>query len=495
MPRGNLKTPGMRSAPKVLLPWAGWPVLVNRSLRQKSVLPDMDNEMSQPTKQEVVVKLRRQYARAGRQYKRQLLDQAVALFGYHRKAAIRALRGQAPPPRTVAVRLGRPREYDPQRLLPVLKPIWFAALQPCGSRFQALLPEWLPAYEQDHRRLDPDLRECVLAASARTFDRLLAPLRVNLLRRGGTRPGNLLRASIPVRGQWTEEGAGGLEVDTGALCGGALDDLHAWMFDGVDIRTDWTEQRALANRGQHATLEQFKDVEASLPFALRGVDSDNGGEFINHHLAAWLRERPVPVLLTRARPYRSNDNAHVEQRNWTHVRQHFGYDRYDEPAVVPLINVLCKGPLGQLLNHFLPTHKLEEKKKREGKSDLRVYGPAQTPYTRVLAAAEVTAAKKAELKTLHAGLNPFQLGREIERQKKEIQARRLRRAGKGRGDGVKPVHPPERNEGGRTAPGVPGFLRFQMEGAMGNTHYGATKPSSPAPRVTVTFGARRQTHV
>lgn len=381
--------------------------------------------MSQKTKHEVLTKLRRQYVKAGLAYKRQLLDQVIALLGYHRKAAIRALRAQPRPPRTVAAVLGRPREYDPQRLLPVLKPIWFAAFQPCGSRLAALLPEWLPAYEADHRRLDCDLRVCLLAASARTFDRLLAPLRVQLRRRGGTRPGSLLRQSIPIRGAWDEEGAGWLEIDTVALCGGALDDRHAWMLDGVDIRTDWTEQRALENRGQHATLTQFKDLEASLPFPLRGVDSDNGGEFINHHLVAELRGRPRPVLFTRARPYRKNDNAYVEQRNWTHVRQHFGYERYDDPAVVPLINALCKGALGQLLNHFLPTHKLKEKQKREGKSSLRVYGPAVTPYARVLVAAEVSAPKKAQLEALHASLNPFQLGREIERQKKEIEARRL----------------------------------------------------------------------
>jgi hypothetical protein len=144
-------------------------------LRQKSVLPDMDNDMSQKTKHEVLTKLRRQYVKAGLAYKRQLLDQVIALLGYHRKAAIRALRAQPRPPRTVAAVLGRPREYDPQRLLPVLKPIWFAAFQPCGSRLAALLPEWLPAYEADHRRLDCDLRVCLLAASARTFDRLLAP--------------------------------------------------------------------------------------------------------------------------------------------------------------------------------------------------------------------------------------------------------------------------------------------------------------------------------
>jgi hypothetical protein len=396
-------------------------------LSQKSVLPDVDDDMSQKTRKEVMGKLRRQYARAGPRFKGQLLDQAVEVLGYHRKSAIRALRAEPPPVRAPALRLGRPRDYDPARLLPVLKPIWFAALQPCGSRLAALLPEWVPAYEADHRRLDPDLRESLLAVSARTLDRLLVPLRVNLRRRGGTRPGSLLRQSIPIRGGWDEEGAGWLEVDTVALCGGCLDDRHAWMLDGVDIRTDWTEQRALENRGQHCTLAQLQDVEQSLPFPLRGLDSDNGGEFINHHVAAWLQQRKRPVLFTRSRAYRKNDNAHVEQRNWTHVRQHFGYERYDDPAVVPLLNALCKGPLGQLQNHFLPTHKLLEKR-RDGQRTVRVYGEARTPYARVLAATEVTAAKKAALRSLHRSLNPFQLGREIERQKKEIEARRLLRA-------------------------------------------------------------------
>jgi hypothetical protein len=304
-------------------------------------------------------------------------------------------------------------------LLPVLKPIWFAAFQPCGPRFAALLPEWLEAYEIDHRSLNPDLRQALLKVSARTLDRLMAPLRVKG-GRSGTKPGSLLRQSIPIRGMWTEEGPGWLEVDTVALCGGTLDDRHLWMLDGVDIRTDWTEQRALENRGQHCTLAQIRDLEQSLPFALLGVDSDNGGEFLNHHLVEYLLSRPRPVLFTRSRAYHKNDNAHVEQRNWTHVRQHFGYSRYDNPAVVPMINALCKGPLGQLLNHFLPTQKLEEKRRNANKIT-RVYGPAQTPYGRVLAAEEVSLEKKKELTQLHQRLNPFQLAREIERQKKRIE--------------------------------------------------------------------------
>lgn len=384
----------------------------------------MHTDMSQKTKQEVLARLRRQYVRAGLEYRSRLLNQAVELLGYHRKAAIRALRAEPIMNKGPIIITGRPREYDPEKLLPVLKPIWFAALQPCGRRLAALLPEWIPAYEEDHRRLESDLRQSLLSASARTLDRLISPLRTGLKARGGTRPGSLLRQSIPIRGQWNEEGPGWLEVDTVALCGGSLDDKHLWMFDGVDIGTDWTEQRALENRSQHCTLAQIKDVEQSLPFPLCGLDSDNGGEFMNHNLVRYLQLRPRPVLFTRAQPYRKNDNAHVEQRNWTHVRQHFGYERYDNPEVVPLINTLCKGALGQLHNHFLPTNKLE-KKRRVGKRIIRLYGDAQTPYQRVLAAKEVSAQTKAQLQQLHGQLNPFQLQRDIQRQKQLIEKRRL----------------------------------------------------------------------
>lgn len=382
--------------------------------------------MSKETKDQILVRLRRRYATAGLEHKGKLLDQAIELLGYHRKAAIRALRPNQPAKVVLKVNLvlGRPKTYHPEKLLPVIKPIWFTAFQPCGSRLQALLPEWLPAYELDHKQLDGDLRQCLLQASPRTLDRLLAPLRVGLPRRGGTRPGSLLRQSIPIRGAWTEEGPGWLEMDTVALCGGRLDDLHLWMLDAVDIRTDWTALRALENRGQACTLQQIAQLETDLPFPMLGLDSDNGGEFINHHLEAYLEQRPRPVLFTRSRPYHSNDNARVEQRNWTHVRQHFGYERYDNREVTPLINRLCQGALGQLLNHFLPTHLLKEKRKTAERT-VRVYGPAVTPYVRVLAAPEVGESKKAQLRSIHQQLNPFSLAREVERQKKQINRLRL----------------------------------------------------------------------
>ena len=377
--------------------------------------------MSQITRQEVLEKKRGRYARAGKEHRTKIINELVELFGYHRKAAIRAL--QARPVIHVPFVLGRPKEYDSDQLLPPLKAIWLHALQPCGLRLKGCLPDWLPAYEQDHRRLNADVRRALLAASRATLDRLLAPARVQHRRRATTRPGTLLRHQIPIRTDWNEYEPGFLEVDTVALCGGVLDDRHGWMFDAVDVHTTWNEMRGLPNRSEAATLQEIRDVEASLPFALCGVDSDNGGEFINHHLAKHLQERPQPVAFTRSRPYRKNDNAHIEQKNYTQVRQWFGYERYDHPAVWPLVNALCKGALNQLLNYFLPTLKLKSKE-RVGSRVVRQYGPAVTPLVRVLACAEVTAQTKQRLESEKKKLNPFALRREVDRQLKEIETHR-----------------------------------------------------------------------
>lgn len=383
----------------------------------------MNTKMSQITRQEVLVAQRDRYARAGKEHKTKIINELVELFGYHRKAAIRAL--QLRPVIAAPFVLGRPREYDPDQLRPPLKAIWLAALQPCGVRLKACLPDWLPAYEADHRRLNADVRQALLAASRATLDRLLIPARIEHRRRATTRPGTLLRHQIPIRTEWAENQAGFLEMDTVALCGGTLDDRHGWMFDAVDIHTTWNEMRALPNRGEAATLLQICDVEASLPFPLRGLDSDNGGEFINHHLIKHLHGREKPVAFTRSRPYRKNDQAHIEQKNYTQVRLWFGYERYDNPAVVPLINALCKGELNWLLNGFLPTMKLENKE-RVGSKVVRKYGPTMTPLSRVLACPEVTAETKQRLRAQKQTLNPFALTREVERQMKVIEQNRRR---------------------------------------------------------------------
>src|SRR6266481_5034912 len=383
----------------------------------------MDKMINPTTRREVLKKLRRRYERAGAEHKRKLLDQAQELLGYHRKAAIRSLRAPMvePVPRMIS---GRPVSYEPRVLLPWLRPIWQATDYACGRRLAAMLPEWIPAYEQHERRMPGEVREKLLTASGRTLDRLLEPLRGQGVGRSLTRPGTLLRHQIPIRGSVWEEGrAGWLEVDTVALCGGSVAGEFVWMVDGVDYATTWVEVRAMWGRGQAGTLAALRDVEASLPFELLGLDSDNGGEFLNYHVLHWLQKRRRPVFMTRSRPYKKDDNAHVEQKNWTHIRQCFGYERHDNPEVVGPMNELVKGAYGQLLNYFHASLKLERKEHKGGKIQ-RIYGAAQTPLARVLASAQVSEATKQRLRQHKAKLNPFALKQVVARSLKAIASLR-----------------------------------------------------------------------
>ena len=387
----------------------------------------MDKTMSQTTRKEILERLRRRYRNAGPEHKRQLLDQAQELLGYHRKSAVRAL-GAAQVEPAPWINAGRPVSYEPKVLLPWLRPIWQATDYACGRRLVAMLPEWIPAYEAHERKLPVEARDKLLGASARTLDRLLEPLRGQGLGRSLTRPGTLLRHQIPIRGSVWEEGkAGWLEVDTVALCGGSVAGEFVWMVDGVDYGTTWVEVRAIWGRGQAGTLAALQDIEAGLPFALLGLDSDNGGEFLNHHVMKWLQQRARPVFMTRSRPWKKDDNAHVEQKNWTHVRQCFGYERHDNPQVVEPINLLVKGTYGQLLNYFHASLKLERKERSEGRLK-RIYGAAQTPLARVLASSEVTPQTKLRLQKEKARLNPFALKRQVDRSLKSIAAMRQARS-------------------------------------------------------------------
>ncbi len=382
--------------------------------------------MSQTTREEVLKKLRRRYESAGEPHKRKLLDQAQELLGYHRKSAIRALRAPARIAGPVIL-TGRPVSYEPSLLVRWLRPIWQASDYACGRRLVAMLPEWIPAYEQHERAMPGEAREKLLQASARTLDRLLEPLKGQGRGRCLTRPGTLLRQQIPIRGSVWEEGqAGWLEVDTVALCGGSVAGEFVWMVDGVDYATTWVSLRAMWGRGQAGTLVALRDMEAGLPFALLGLDSDNGGEFLNHHVLGWLQKRPRPVFMTRSRPYKKDDNAHVEQKNWTHIRQCFGYERHDNPEVVEPMNELVKGAYGQLLNYFHASLKLERKEHQGGKIQ-RIYGAAQTPLARVLASAQVSEATKQRLRQHKAKLNPFALKQVVTKNLKMIAAMRQER--------------------------------------------------------------------
>lgn len=384
--------------------------------------------MSEKTKKEVMLKLRSRYERGGSEHRKKLIDQAVELMGYHRKSAIRVLGAKTRVKGETPGRAGRPKKYDSNLMLPALKAIWLKGQQPCGRRLAAMMPDWIPSYEAFYRTLGGAAREQLLEASSATLDRMLTPLRAKYgPGKRGTKPGTMLRQEIPIRGgSWQENEAGWMEADTVSLCGGSSSGEVIWMLDSTDICTTWVEMRAMYGRGQQAAVEQLADIEGDLPFPWLGLDSDNGGEFINRHVLSWCQKgRPQPIYYTRSRPYRSNDNAHIEQKNWTHVRHWFGYERHDNAEVAPLINAVAAGELRLFLNLFSPSMKLRSKEQNAAGKERRFYDDPLTPYARVLASPQVSVKKKAELKELKARLNPFALEAAIEKKLRAIhQVRR-----------------------------------------------------------------------
>mgnify|MGYP001036821123 CR=1 FL=1 len=222
-------------------------------------------------------------------------------------------------------------------------------------------------YEAEHGALPEAVSTSLLAASASTLDRLLKAFRV-AHPKGlcGTKPGTLLNKQIPIRCEhWDVSIPGFVEADTVAHCGNSLAGDFVWSLTMTDILTGRTECRATWNKGAQGVITQIKAIEAALPFPLKGFDCDNGSEFLNHHLVRYFSGHPDQPSFSRSRPYRKNDNAHVEQKNWSQVRHLFGYDRFDNPRLVDLMNDLYANEWSQLQNHFCPPLKLKEKS-REG---------------------------------------------------------------------------------------------------------------------------------
>jgi hypothetical protein len=195
--------------------------------------------------------------------------------------------------------------------------------------------------------------------------------------------------------------------------------MFAFSVDCVDIATSWTEQRAVWGKGEHGVLEQIKHIEQTLPFPLLGFDSDNGSEFLNHHLLRHFLDRKRPIAFTRSRPYHKDDNAHVEQKNWTHVRQWLGYDRFDNPAIVPLLNQLYTQEWRLFHNFFCPSVKLISKQRVASKT-IKRYDSPKTPYQRIMASSLITDSMKDKLTEQMATLNPFRLRQAIEKKLKRI---------------------------------------------------------------------------
>lgn len=378
--------------------------------------------MSLQSKFEYLQKIVTRYRKAARDEKKMLLDHVCEICSYHRKHAIRVLREKV---HQKISRLRKPRGrkhvYDDPLITRVLKDIWRAANLPCSKRLKAMLPLWVPYFEYD---IPQPIAQKLETISASTIDRLLKPSRGKYRKRGlaTTRPGSLLKHHIPVKtNQWNETVPGFLEADTVAHCGSSMAGSFVFTVNATDLATGWSEQRAVWGKGERDVLAAITNIEHLLPFKVRGFDCDNGSEFLNWHLEGYLQKRKRPVQFTRSRPYHKNDNAHIENKNWTHVRQYLGYQRFDKPELTALLNELYTSEWRWFMNAFMPSVKLIEKK-QAGSKIIKKYDAAQTPLARVLASPHVSPARKRELKEQCQNLNPFQLQKSINQKIKHILA-------------------------------------------------------------------------
>lgn len=372
------------------------------------------------SRREYLEAIGKRYRKAARKEKSIILGEFCATCGYNRKYAIRLLRKKLLP---APIRKPGPVPIYPkgQLLLP-LKRIWFATDQMCSKKLKAAIPLWLPFYEGEYETLQPDVRQKLLAMSAATIDRLLKPLRA-LYKKGrcSTKPGTLLKNQIPIKTHnWDVTKPGYFEADTVAHCGNSMAGDFVFSLTFTDIFSGWTENRAVWGKGSQGVLRQIKNIEERIAFPVLGFDCDNGSEFLNHHLVKYFTDRPkAPVQFTRSRPYRKNDNAFVEQKNWTHVRQLLGYDRFDNPELVPVINELYMNEWGLFNNYFCPTLKLKEKQRINSKYTKK-YEPPLTPYQRLLDSDDVSNDAKRILGSVYNSLNPFKLKRNIDDKLKAV---------------------------------------------------------------------------
>jgi hypothetical protein len=378
--------------------------------------------MSSRSKREYLEAIYQRYKAGSRQQKKLILDEFCAACGYHRKHAIRLLKKFRRFSKPKQKKKGRLPVYQTESIMVPLKRIWLAANLPCSKRLKAVLPLWMPGYAQQYGDLAEEVTKALQAISPASIDRLLKPVRVKYKGRGKstTKPGTLLRKQIPIKtNQWNESRPGFLEADTVAHCGTSMAGMFAFTLDCVDIATGWTEQRAVWGKGETDVVAKIKDIEASLPFPLLGFDSDNGSEFLNYHLLRHFADRNHPVQFTRSRAYHKDNNAHIEQKNWTHVRQWLGYHRFDNPKIVPLLNDLYTSEWRLFHNFFCPSVKLIEKQRIASKT-IRRYDTPKTPYQRIVESPDISAEVKKKLSDLFKTLNPFQLRKAMEKRLKKI---------------------------------------------------------------------------
>lgn len=377
------------------------------------------NFMSQPSKQEYFRIMHARYQRArSDEDKSAILDELCEVCDYHRKHAIRKLNRPLAKAKPKARRKVRGTTYN-AKVIGVLKAVWEAAGYPWSVRLKALLPLWL-VWIRIHYALTPAHERQLLAISARQMDRRLQPHKLKLKRRlyGRTKPGPLLKHQVPIRtDHWDVTEPGYVEIDLVSHSGASAAGDFIYSLNLTDIFTGWTETRAVMGKGQRGVVAALDEMVAALPFALKAIDSDNGSEFLNAHLVRYCQQRDLKF--TRSRPYHKDDNAHIEQKNWTHVRKLMGYDRFDSLRALTAMNALYTCEWRMMMNLFQPSVKLQSKV-RKGSHLTRRYDVPQTPLDRLLKAKCGDPQKIAALLKQRQGTDPFALAATIERKVEKI---------------------------------------------------------------------------
>ncbi|HUZ76065.1 MAG TPA: transposase family protein [Chloroflexota bacterium] len=361
---------------------------------------------------EYAAKQRERYRRASHSEKSQLLDEVVAVTGFHRKAAIRLLGSKRR--RAAGRRSGRPRQYGPD-VADAARVVWEAAGFIGAARLHPFVNELLDRLKAcGEIRLHPNTEQLLRQASAATLQRLLAPFRSLAPPRGQTitKVGAWLKHQIPVRtfADWNDAKPGFLEIDLVAHCGDSTQGFYLCTLTSVDIATGWVELQAVWGKGQSRVKSGVHAIRRQLPMPLLGLDSDNGSEFINYAFLAYCLQHHI--TFTRSRPYKKNDSAHVEQKNGALVRHLIGYGRLATKAAHRQLAEVYRLVRLQA-NFFQPVRQLLEKH-HHGAILQRRYDRAQTPFQRVLTTHVLSPIKRQELTALYASLNPLQLQRQLQ---------------------------------------------------------------------------------